>query len=224
MCRGQLGFLRAICVTSLLFTASVACSLYCTVLKAGEVLELALSKSQGVYQLELEMVLDATSEDVRRVLTDYVHIYRINPSISESSIMTSPDSSTVRVRTLVNNCVLFICREIRRVEDVREFGDGTIYSVVVPQFSNVAGSAVWQIRPLGARTEIRYTLVMKLGFYVPPLIGSYIVKQKLEKETLISLNNIERLARIRDRRKTTGTATYSTSLSEPVSFEHGNAK
>ena len=182
---------------SALFLLS-GCWAYAAPSTAGELIELALSYERGVYQLNLEMVLYAPADDVRYVLTDYVHIYRINPSIVESEILNAPDESVVRVRTLLNDCILIFCREILRVEDVQELETGDIHAVVVPQLSNIkSGTSRWQIRPMGSRTRLEYTMELEPGFFVPPLIGVYLVKQKLREELLISLKNIERIARIR---------------------------
>jgi hypothetical protein len=183
--------------------ACVTCCSYQNRLYAGEVVGMELNRKQSEFRLELEMLLDARFEDVHHVVTDYVHIYRVNPSIVESALLESPDASLRRVKTLINDCVLFFCQEILRVEDVREMDNGDIYSVIVPELSSVkSGAAVWRIRPVGDKTRINYNFVLELGFPVPPLIGTYIVEQKLRKETMISFDNIERIARIRsDRRR-----------------------
>jgi hypothetical protein len=189
------GYLAACCCGSLLGSG------YPGPLQAGEVVDLELYRKQSEFRLELEMLLDAQYEHVHAVVTDYVHIYRINPSIVESAVLASPDASLSRVKTLINDCVLFFCQEVLRVEDVREMDNGDIYSVVVPELSSIeSGASVWRIRPVGDKTRIHYNLVLELGFPVPPLIGTYIVKQKLHEETMISFDNIERIARIRSGR------------------------
>lgn len=180
-----------------IFACAVCCS-YPGCLCAGEVVDLELHRKQGEFRLELEMLLDAKYEDVHYVITDYVHIYRINPSIVDSSVLQSPDPYHRRVKTLINDCVLFFCKKILRVEDVREMENGDIYSVIIPELSSVkSGASVWRIRPVGDKTRINYNLVLELGFPVPPLIGTYIVEQKLQHETMVSFDNIERIARIR---------------------------
>lgn len=164
---------------------------------AAEMLHLAVNDKQGVYQLALEAILNAPADDVRHIITDYAHIYRIDPSIVESRIMSAPNAPVTRVRTLINDCVLFVCRSILRVEDVREVGDNDIYSVVVPRLSNVlSGTEHWQIHPIGEKTRINYNSTLQPDFYVPPLIGSPIVEDKIRAETLTCFNNIERLAQI----------------------------
>jgi hypothetical protein len=189
MCCAPFNGLRSRIMAAVLLLAGAASSLCSIELAAGEVTEFVLSHKQGIYQLKLEMILDASVATVHHVVTDYVHIYRLNSSIVESEVIPAPDHSSVRVKTRMNDCILFFCREILRVEDVRELGKGTIQATVVPQLSNVkSGTTIWQIRPLGHRTRIRFILVLEPGFFIPPLIGPHIVKQKLREEVLTTLD------------------------------------
>ena len=55
--------------------------LYVQVITAGDITEFEVTDREGVYYINASMVIDAPSEYVRYVLTDYVHIYRLNPSI-----------------------------------------------------------------------------------------------------------------------------------------------
>lgn len=181
-----------------LFMLACFC-LLSTRLIAADLVDLALTQNRGVYQLRLEIILDATPQNVHDVLTDYVHIYRINPSITDSEILYSPDDSVVRVRTVINDCILVFCKVLHRVEEVRELETGDIYALVDPELSNVkSGVTIWQINAMGSRTRINYTLSVEPGFFVPPLIGTHVVKQKIKREVLMSLENIERIAQINE--------------------------
>ena len=175
----------------------VSCCLPPGHLTAAELVDLALTQKQGVYKLSLEIILDASPENVHDVVTDYVHIYRLNPSIIDSEVLPSEDESAVRVRTVLNDCILIFCKEVHRVEEVRELGNGNIYANVVPELSNIkSGITIWQIQPMGGRTRIYYSLRLEPDFFVPPLVGTHLVKQKLKREVLISLENIERIANV----------------------------
>ena len=212
--------LKTVSITATFLFAVASCGLYSPLLAAGELINLSIGDKQGVYHLALAMILDAPFADVHHVVTDYVHIYRIDPSIVESEILGKPDASVTRVKTLVSDCVLFFCRNILRVEDAREAGDDDIYTVIVPQLSNVrSGTAHWQILPMGIRTRINYDMTLDPGFIVPPLIGSHIIEKKLKEETLICFNNIEHIARIRDERLRARNPT----LSGNTASDHGKA-
>ena len=224
MCLKEYRIWRIVGRIAMLIFAIASCYIYSPLLAAREVIDLSISDSNGVYHLALAMIVDAPFADVHYVITDYVHTYRIDPSIVESEILGKPDASVIRVKTLVNDCVLFFCRNILRVEDVREVGADDIYTVIVPQLSNVrSGTSHWQILPMGARTQINYDMTLDPGFFVPPLIGSYIVEKKLKEETLICLNNIEHIARIRDERLRTRNPMRNTTSSINKASVHGKA-
>jgi hypothetical protein len=175
-----------------------ACCLFAARLWAAEPVRFAVSQEHGVYQVSLETVLDAPPDAIHNILTDYVHIYRLNPSITESEILPAPDASVVRVRTLINDCVFIFCQDIVRVEDIRELESGELYAQIVPQLSNVkSGAAIWQIRADGDATRLTYDLTLEPGFFIPPLVGTYFVKNKLRQQIMTSLNNIERIAQVR---------------------------
>ena len=183
-------------VTALLF-AMTSAGLYSSSLTAGEMVKLVLTEKQDTFYLALEMILDAPFEDVHYVITDYAHIYRIDPSIVESEVLGTPEQSVTRVKTRVSDCVLSFCRDILRVEDIRETDDEDIDSVVVPRLSNVkSGTAHWKIQPIGDKTRINYVMTLDPGFSMPTLIGPLVVESKLKEETLTCLNNIEHIARI----------------------------
>jgi hypothetical protein len=167
-------------------------------LVAGDLLALGVTDEDGVYRIDVEMIVHAPAEEVWYVLTDYTHIYRLNASITESEVLPSPDENTVRVRTLVNDCVFVYCFDIERVEDVHMTGTGKLHAIAVSDLSNIeSGTATWHIRPAGADSRVSYRGTIKPGFVVLPVIGNYIVRNRLRDMTLLTLENIERISRIK---------------------------
>jgi hypothetical protein len=174
-----------------------ATCLFAATLWAAEPVKITVNQQYGVYQVSLEATLDASADAIRNILTDYVHIYRLNPFITESEILPAPDASVVRVRTRINDCILIFCQNVVRVEDIRELGPGQLYAQIVPQLSNIkSGAAIWQIQPEGNATRLSYDLTLEPGFFIPPLIGTYFIKNKLREQILTTLANIERIARV----------------------------
>ena len=169
-------------------------------LSAGDLTELQVTENGGVYHVRMVMVVHVPARYVRGVLTDYAHIYRLNPSITESEILPSPEQGVVRVRTLMRGCVAFFCKEVGRVEDVRELISGDLQAVIVPELSNLkSGAAEWKIQRLGEYTRVTYQAHMEPDFFVPPVIGSYFVKRNIRKEIMISFMRLECVAQIQAR-------------------------
>jgi hypothetical protein len=167
---------------------------------AGELRELQVTQKQGIYRMKMVAVVGAPAEYVRDVLTDYARIYRLNPSITESEMLPSPEAGVARVKTVMTGCVAFFCREVGRVEDVRELASGDLHAVIVPELSNLrSGSAKWSFEPVGKQTLVTYQASMEPDFFIPPLIGSFFVKQNIRKELVTSFARIECVARIKMR-------------------------
>ena len=161
-------------------------------LAAAELISLDVGQDGDTYTVRLEMELAVTGTHVQQVLTNFRQLHRLNPSIVESRILASPENGFSRVFTRLQSCVLFFCSEVTRVEDVYEFSSGDLMAVVVPEQSDFkAGTSFWRITERGDHTLLIYEASMQPGFYIPPMIGSYFVKQKLRDELLVSFNRIE---------------------------------
>jgi len=159
--------------------------------------ELHVRQTQGIYSINLVMQMQVPARYVRRVLTDYAHIYRLDPAIIDSEILPSPDDGVVRVRTRIADCIALFCMEIDRVEDVRELKDGGLQVTTIPTLGSFkSGHAEWKILGMKEQTQLIYQAQMEPDFYIPPLIGNYFVKRKLRKSIFTSLAKIECIARI----------------------------
>jgi len=168
---------------------------------ANDIDELEVSEEEGVYYIKASVVLRAPAEYVRNVLTDYVHIYRLNPSIIESEVLTSPGNDVARIRTKVIGCIASYCEELERVEEVRMLASGDIQAVILPdsgQFNS--GFTLWQIQSIGEHARLTYHAEIEPGFFIPPVIGSYIVKAKLREELTTSFARLEKIAHIQSQR------------------------
>jgi len=165
--------------------------------RAADLAELQVSETDGFYRIKLDIQMQAPAQYVRRVLTDYEHIYRLDPAIVDSEILPSPDNDVVRVMTRIADCIGLFCINLDRIEDVRELEHGNLLATTVPTPGSFkSGYAEWKILGTGGGTEVIYQAQMEPDFFIPPVIGSYFVKQKLRKNTLASLERIECIARI----------------------------
>lgn len=159
--------------------------------------DIQISKIGNEYRIYIVMQMQVPAHYVHRVLTDYKHIYRLNPAIVDSAILHSPDDDVVRVRTRIADCIGIFCMEIDRVEDVRELDNGSLQATTISTLSDFdSGNAEWKIMGMKDRTQVIYQGQMVPDFFIPPLIGSYFIKQKLRQHMMTSLARIECIARI----------------------------
>lgn len=151
---------------------------------------------RGRYELVSESYLDAPREAIFEVLTDYDRFGRISRSYTEFGYMDpAPDGTTV-VHTTMEGCVLFFCKSLRRVELLETREPGFIRTVTLPEHSDFRYAvSQWDLEPKAGGTQLTYRLEMEPDFWIPPLIGPWVLKQRLESGGVRAVNRIERLAR-----------------------------
>ncbi len=159
--------------------------------------EIEIMEQSGVYQIKVVAVIDAPASSVRHVLTDYVHIYRLNPSIIESEVLKRHDDASVSVRTRVVGCAAYFCEELDRVERVRLLPSGSLFAEIIPELSQFkSGQTLWRIKTLGEHCEVTYIAEMEPDVFIPPLVGKFLIKKSIRKEMQISFANLEKISNI----------------------------
>jgi len=163
---------------------------------AGEVLDSHVDTYKGHYLLGIDMLIDADTERVHQLLTDYAHLDRLSHSITRSEVLQSTPPN-YRLRVTTDGCLLFFCRELVQVQDVTELNDGYILVTVLPEMSDFSYSRnMWRIRAQNNRTRVTYSSDLVPDFWIPPLIGTSIFKHKLLEETRQLIENLEQLANL----------------------------
>jgi len=159
--------------------------------------EIEIMEQSGAYQIKVVAVIDAPASHVLYVLTDYQHIYRLNPSIIENEVVQRHDDGSVNVRTRVVGCAAYFCDELDRVERVRILPSGDLYAEIIPELSEFkSGKTLWQIKSLGEHSEITYNSDLEPDVFIPPLLGKFLVKKSIREEMLVSFANLEKIASI----------------------------
>lgn len=162
---------------------------------ATELQRLDVSHADGRYEVQADLLITASVEAVYRLLTDYGNLAALNPAITASEVIPAPPPFDVRVKTLIKACVALYCQTLRRVEDVRE-GDGRLVATIVPGQSDFrSGRAEWLLEARGPDVLVQYRAELEPDFVVPPILGTLLIKQGLERELARMLANLERLAR-----------------------------
>ena len=166
-------------------------------LQTGKPPEVEITEQSGTYQIKVVAVIDASASHVRHVLTDYVHIYRLNPSIIESEVLKRHDDGSVSVRTRVIGCAAWFCEELDRVEKVRQLPSGDLHAEIVPELSQFkSGQTFWRIKTLGDHCEVTYLSDMEPDVFIPPIVGKFLLKKAIRKEMQISFANLEKISSV----------------------------
>jgi hypothetical protein len=189
MTRAPTGWLAATCAAA--FVASLGTG----AAAAAQLNEVTVSNGEAGLRLTFDAVVDAPERRVFQVLSDYARFGRMNPAIVSMSVGPSPDGRGSRVRSVLKSCVWFFCRTVVTVEDVTESDGRTIEARIVPgQGDFKSGSSLWRLTAEGARTRLHYQSTRVASFWIPPLIGPWVIKRTLREQLETSLRALERLA------------------------------
>lgn len=168
-----------------------------SVLQSGKRPEIEIYEQSGVYQIKVVAVIAASADYVRYVLTDYKHIYRLNPSIIESEVLEQFEDGAVNVRTKVVGCAAYFCEELERVEKVRLQPSGDLYAEIIPEQSQFkSGQTHWRIKQIGDYCEVTYLSDMEPDIYIPPVVGKFLIKKSIRQEMHTSFTNLEKISSV----------------------------
>ena len=159
---------------------------------AGEILASSVNHEGTVYSLSVTARIDAPLDTVYRSITDFDNLAAINPAIEESQLLATPALDMRRVRSVIRVCILMFCKRVEQVQDVTLMEGYAIKAVIVPQGGDFrSGVAHWQLTASGAATEMLFTNTFEPDFWVPPVIGPWLIKRKLTREVAETAMYIE---------------------------------
>jgi hypothetical protein len=162
---------------------------------AADITASGITQENNTYTLHVDAHIDAPLSMVRATITDFASLATINPSIEESRVLIQTPERQ-RVRTVVNVCILIFCKRVVQVQDVSILGDETIEATMVPGAGDFrSGLARWTLQAAAGGTRLHFFVVMEPDFWVPPLIGPWMIEDKLVEEVEVTARYIEQQAR-----------------------------
>lgn len=170
----------------------------CLPAQAAEIRRVDVDHTGARYHVESETLVEAPIESVYAVLTDYEHFHRISSVFTESRVVEPIVNGAGVVYTRAQGCILFFCQTVVRVERLELDPLTDIVAIADPELSDVKYSrAHWQLDETERGTRIRYRHEMEPDFWVPPVIGPWLIKRSLTANGEEAVERIELLARER---------------------------
>src|SRR3546814_6222595 len=106
--------------------------------------------------------------------------------VCSADLFPSPAVGVARWRTRVRVCVGFFCTHLKQVQDVRDSHTTERYqldALVIPALSNLRyGKAHWQLERCDAQTCLNFSAELEPDFWVPPLLGPWLIKRTMRRE------------------------------------------
>ena len=161
---------------------------------AGEVQQAAVSHKDGVYTLELDVVVRSAYEAVYAIVTDYDQLHLISEMLVETSLLSEAEAEIKRRKLVTRTCILIFCFTAVMIEDVWET-DNTINTKIIPEDSDYKyGMTTWTVDAVDDQSSrIKLYCELQPDFWIPPFVGPYLMKKTMLREAKKTVLRIEEL-------------------------------
>ena len=181
----QPDYLKTLFVAGLLFSSAVY---------SGDVIESEVTYKKGVYTAKLEIQIKASSEKVYALFTDFDYLTRLSENITSSTLIRDNAPEYI-VEIETHNCVLFFCKDLNQTQRVNVLDNGQIIvEDIEGQSDFIYANTLWHIRTFENGTRVSFQSNMKPDFWLPPLLGPWLFKKRMLKDTQAMIERLEDLA------------------------------
>ena len=160
--------------------------------------QVQVQRQEGRYSVRVDTAIAAPPERVLAVLQDYEHLGRLHKSVLESRILEQ-HARGARVQVRLRGCVLFFCTEMEEVLDYDASPDGSwLTATIEPSDTGFrSGRMRWDLEEAPQhRSRLRYQAELEPAFWVPPLLGPWMLKRSLRQLALDMTASLNRLVSV----------------------------
>jgi hypothetical protein len=162
---------------------------------AAEMLQMKLWEEEGRYHLRSSSQIKAPPDLIFKTLIDYDNFHRLSGGIKETRYLKPDQDGTAVAFTLVETCVLSFCKSIKKTERLTTKNNTEIHLEVDPERSDfLFMHSTWIIKADGDYSELSYNMDMQPDFWIPPLIGTWVLKRKLHTTAMNMAHRLEKMA------------------------------
>lgn len=186
---------------------------------AAETIYAVVERDGDDYLVEFLVRLNAPLERVRAITDDYARFPTLSPTILESEVLDRGSDGALRIRVVLRPCVMVFCKRITKTSKAERMAGGGIRYVADARASDFNAAIEWLwiepdeqrgpergadrraspgaaagFLPPGEATLIRYRAHLMPRFFVPPLIGPWLVRRQILHELSVVAEKIETLA------------------------------
>jgi len=156
---------------------------------ANQPLVADVSYDNGVYSSSLSANIHAQRNAVYQLLTAYDSLNTFSRLIYKSQLLSN-GNLLINIR----HCFFIICFDKRLTLSLNVSASAVIAHVVPEHSDFKSGLLKWQLSDSQAGTFIRFSGKLAPDFWVPPIIGPILIKNKLRSEATYSFKQLEHLS------------------------------
>lgn len=185
--RTRIGFRRHVVVVCALLLSYPAVT--------ADLYDVKVEMDDNRYSMKSEAWFDASVDELYRVLTDYELFRKFTSAIVESSNIEPDEQGRPRFYTRMEGCLLFWCQSFTRNGYLLLTPSYEVVAITDPEESDFKFSQEhWRLEQDGDGTRMIYSFEMEPAFWVPPLVGPYVIKRTLKRGGADAIDRIEALA------------------------------
>jgi len=167
---------------------------------AAQVRDVNVARQGEEFVITMRLVMDAPAPAVFRALQDYAALARYNPDLRAVRVEATGAPDRVRLFTTIHTCVLVFCKTMHQeqIMTATASADGGVLTADLVRGDFRRGQGRWTVGPCptprrATCMDIRIELVP--AFWVPPLIGPWVIRRKMDEEARRTSAGLERTAR-----------------------------
>ena len=164
---------------------------------AAQTIEVQVEHDDDAYHIYFEVLIDAPVGRVQEIMTDYSNLHNLSATIVKSEIFSGAAGGDATVDIVLKPCVWRLCKTIRKVSTARINAYSAIVYTVIPaqsDFESGKEQVIVKKAQLPGRTRVTYNASLVPKFFVPPLIGSWLIRRHVKQSVEDSSRRVEKLA------------------------------
>lgn len=162
---------------------------------AAEVQATGINHTGERYHVSVTSHVAAPPGRVMALLTDYDGLERLHPMVVASDLI-GHEPGGARVRTTYRDCPLVIyCVEFSHTSLFTRLSEGLLVARADPAVSDFSyGRFEWTTQPEGDGTRLTFLSEVEPDFWVPPIIGDWVLQHRLTRVAVEIHETIKALA------------------------------
>lgn len=162
---------------------------------AVEIVDATVDRKDGRYHVRGVSIVQASPEFVYQTIMDYDNFHKLAGGLAETRFVDSEVDGELLGYTRFESCLLFFCKTVEKLERIEALPYTEIRTEALPDQSDFEFNETrWILVPEGDGTRLTYEAEFEPDFWMPPLIGSWVIKRKLVATAELIGRRIEYLA------------------------------
>jgi hypothetical protein len=169
---------------------------------AAQVLGVQVQRDGGRFVIGMHITINAPPPAVFRALQDWPALARYNPDLRAVRVEPTSAADRVRLFTTIHTCVLVFCKTMHQEQIMTATASadgGALNAELVAHGGDFkAGHGLWIVKACPTAQgmtcmDVKIELVP--AFWVPPVIGPWVIRRKMDEEARRTGAGLEKTAR-----------------------------